>query len=477
MVSAGDYGAARAGKRPARTAVEAAPQISMGGVIAGLACVALLAVATFTSQEGGASPTELRGKDLHLANSVNPKEVSKVMAVTSGRSVMLKAAKTEAEKHLQKAKVTAEMAADNKETSELKNQLDADVKMKQSAALKLSRSKMQDLMSQSKEAKQAQNLKVKVTNADSSPDGDSKEESALRKQLNAEATAEQSKMLDQSMPQLAGLKKSSKMTVQVTEAQLEKQLRAKLNSRVKKEKEGMYKSAMQGWLSKEAGVTNSVKQATGAAPAAAQGGGIESNSLQAAEKIMKLQLTGAAPKATDTTVSHAGLGARRVQATAAKVSGLDALESAMLTSTLHNSKGVAAEMKSEGVARAALREAAAAKQATMAKAKPTYSAAMMKFTKRLNDKEQHQETRYGAKTVALRKKFNQASKKDLEAAIQRKVTNRLDKGSSRLNKARAQLMQMFKHGATSPFAKAELAQLKSYQEKQSAKVAALGNTL
>ena len=73
---------------------------------------------------------------------------------------------------------------------------------------------------------------------------------------------------------------------------------------------------------------------------------------------------------------------------AAKQAGLGALEAAMLRSTLHNSKGVTKEMEREGAARTALRKAAVAKQAKGKK--PTYTAAMMKFTTRLNAKEQHQ---------------------------------------------------------------------------------------
>jgi len=465
MVLAGDYGAARGTKRPVRTA-NGVPRVGMGMVIATLACVALLAVATFTAGAGDASPTELVERDLHFANTVQPQEVTKLRSGSRHEST-LKAAKNEAQKRLaaRKAKESKEVEEETREENELKKQLDTEVKHKQEAALKLSRSNVQALMAQSRAAKAAQNLKVKVTNADSTPDGDSKEEAALRKQLNAEATTKQRKMLDEAMPQLKSLRAKSPGTTQVSESALEKQLRAKLDQRVKKEKEGMYKSAMQGWLAKESGVSND-------APLASSKKGGQSASLRAAELIMKQQLTGApAPKAADSTLQHQSLDSKRIAAAQAKVSGLSALESAMLKSTLHKARGAGQELQRDDNARSALREAVRAKQAK--DAKPTYKDAMLTFTKRLNAKEQAKQAHYSAHAAALRQQFNQASKKDLEAAIKRKVSAKLATGSSRLERARAKLMAMFSSGPASPFAKAEVAKLKQYQARQQAKAAAL----
>eukprot|EP00961_Rhodomonas_salina_P030613 411855-Rhodomonas_salina.1 len=55
----------------------------------------------------------------------------------------------------------------------------------------MSKSDLAFLQKQDKDASKAKDLKVKVTNVNSGPDGDSNEEAVLRKQLNAEAKKEQ----------------------------------------------------------------------------------------------------------------------------------------------------------------------------------------------------------------------------------------------------------------------------------------------
>jgi len=467
-------------------------------VIMCLAMVGLLAVASM--EEGSVGRVELAQKeqpavhDLHFANSLKPEEAKQQVAndahaahrsqaitgdaAHSTPQERLVQARMQAENRIRQAKAKKQVSAESKEEALLRKQLDAEVKLKQRGELKaaMSKSDLSFLKTQEKGATKAKDLKVKVTNVNSGPDGDQSEEAALRKQLNAQAKREQEQLLEKQDPQLKGLQDSAVASAsklakhpQVSESQLEAQLRAQLNAKVHKEKEGMFKTAVTQWLSKDVGIkpkaaapaaTATTAKAATATKTAKHGG-----SLAAAEQIMKASLEQTKVSAHDTTLQHRPLSYKAAQTAAKKTSGLEALEQAMLKSTLQESKQEMPALRNKHKMMAQLRQAAKAKAQKEKEAKPSYQDAMLKFSKRLVTTEHSEKQEYNKDTVALRHQFAEATKSALENSIKDKVQAQLTLGNPKLQQERATLLKEFGN-AKSLFAKTEQAELKSLQAQQ-----------
>lgn len=466
----------------------------MTGLVMGVALVGLIAVASMGEVQSQGGSVELLQKeksamhDLHFVNSLKPEEAMQQedsdahasahgsQKLSAGSSSVtpqerLVQAKMQAENRIRQAKARKQISAESKEEAILRKQLDSEVKQKQQGELKvaMSKSDLAFLQKQDKDASKAKDLKVKVTNVNSGPDGDSNEEAVLRKQLNAEAKKEQDQLLEKQDPQF---KSEDKLAAhpQVSESQLEAQLRAQLNEKVSKEKEGMFKSAVTQWLSKDVGikakpqaqVQSSAAKHTAKAKATSNG---NSESLLAAERIMKASLAQTKVSGTDTTLAHQPLNFKLAQKAAQKTSGLEQLERAMLKSTLQASKKEMPALQSKQKMMAALRQAATHKALKEKEAKPSYQDAMLKFSKRLMKNEHSEKLKYNKDTVALRQQFSQATKKALENSIKQKVAAKLTLGNPELQQARAKLLKEF-GDAKSLFAKTEQAELRALQQKQ-----------
>lgn len=236
----------------------------------------------------------------------------------------------------------------------------------------------------------------------------------------------------------------------------------------------MYKSALQTYLASSSGVSNMDKvvstatgnsqQATVAQPTAvAKAGGGSSSSLQAAERIMKMSLrVSKGPHPGDTTLQHPTLARGRVSKAQEKKDRLAALEAAMLKSTMDAAKRDAPEIAKRDAAKAKVEQKRL--EADEAAKKPSYNDAMMAFGKRLV----HSEKRTRAKLMPKHETLAEAgtvNKARLEAAIKRKVAERLAKGSAALEAERAQLAKQFS-GAHSLFGKAEQSELASLKRKR-----------
>eukprot|EP00960_Hanusia_phi_P070796 767403-Hanusia_phi.AAC.2 len=227
--------------------------------------VGLLAFAALSAVEEEGAAVELQQKsgafrDLHFANSLKPEAsgsrkasgssrfaASSSEVVTGSHEQTLASAKMAAEKRLSKSKIPAEVLKEDREELQLRKELDKDVKQKQEHAFSLANKDLKTLRDEEKEAAEAKREKIKVTDAASSPDGDASEELALRKRLDEEAKEREEAMLRKAEPFLRKIKgihdgaakyaghiaKSS----QISESQLEAQLRDELNKKAKTEQE------------------------------------------------------------------------------------------------------------------------------------------------------------------------------------------------------------------------------------------------
>jgi len=461
-----------------------------------LAAVAALGVVSFTvvdeggavelSQEGGGAAVH----SLHFINSLHPEEAEKEGAsdanspsalaastdsiVGSTHDEQLASAKLAAQNRLDAASLPKSVQAESREELKLKQELDASVQAKEKDSLSLSNKNMKSILAEAAEANRAKHLKVKVTSANADSD-DTSEEAALRKQLDTDASKRQADMLSKSEPDLKDVKGSHerisvaathlarKAGKQLSESDLESELRNQLNSKVKNEESSMFKSAVNHWLGKSA------KSAHGAHSAGARGRSMHrlhqkaaaahpataTNSLVLAEKMMKHELTISKHPAQDTTLSHSSLSKVRKQTGKSKQHGLQQLENAMIQSTLKRSRTDEPKMHRSHAMMHKLRTAAQDKQKHVKSSQPSYKVAMKKFTSRLMHKEDSARHRYLNKGL----KAGIVDKNAFENAIKKKVASKLSAGSERLQKERAQLLKQFDTG-NSLFAKAERKELK-----------------
>lgn len=459
VASGGSYGAPldrRGGVETGRRHPVA--MASFAFMLAAVAALGVVSVAVV--DEGGAVELSQTGgaavNSLHFINSLHPEEAAHAVThdgagsadspsslaastdsiVGSTHDEQLASAKLAAQNRLDSASLPKSVQAESREELKLKQELDASVQSKENDALSLSSRNMKSILAEAAEANRAKLLKVKVTSADADSD-DTSEEAALRKQLDTDARKRQANMLNKSEPDLRDVKGShERMSVaathlarkagkQLSESDLEAELRNQLNSKVKNEESSMFKSAVNHWLGKNAKSAHSAhtagsrgrsmhrlhQKAAAAHPATA------TNSLVLAEKMMKHELTISKHPGQDTTLSHSPLSKVRKQTGKSKQHGLQQLENAMIQSTLKKSRTDEPKMHKSHEMMHKLRTAAQDKQQSVKSSQPSYKVAMKKFATRLMHKEDSARHRYLNKGL----KAGIVNKKALEAAIKRKV--------------------------------------------------------
>lgn len=444
------------------------------------------------TERGGAADVLLsKPHDLHFSNTLRESPHLLKGAASSRPREQLTEAEMNADKRMRQIKAhKAHESEEAREEANLKAELDADTKKKQALELK-SEEKGEDLkhlLSMDKEASVAKTEKVHTGKASLKENADAKEEAALRSKLNAEVKEKQQQLYragESNVAMKGGVKSIARASAidannKMSEGQLEAQLRASLNAKVSTEQKSMFKSALSTYLASSSGVkdlstvVSKGGGASGTAPnaagsKAAVGGG--SSSLKAAEQIMKMSMTvSKGGPVVDTTLAHATLSRGRHAAAKARSNRLANLENEMLQSSMNAAKRDAPEIAKRDAAKAKLE--AKRRAAEKAAKKPSYDDAMMAFSKRLV----HSDKTVRAKIMPKHETLAEAgtvNKARLEAAIKRKVAERLAKGSSALEAERKQLAKQFS-GAHSLFGKAEQSELRGLQGARHSKLAAVG---
>jgi len=437
---------------------------------------------------------------LHFINSLHPEEAARAVAkdgrdasnrpsamaasadsiVGSTHDERLASAKLAAQNRLDGAKLPKSVQAESREELKLKQELDASVAAKEQDTLSMSSKNMQSILAQAAAAKRAKDLKVHVTQADSTG-GDSSEEAALRKQLDDDARKRQANMLMKAEPALKGVRgRQERMSVaashlarkagkKLSESALEAELRDQLNSKVKNEESSMFKTAVNRWLGTK-GKAEGKSEGKAAATAGARGrsanrahahpaAAAASNSLVMAETMMKHELRLSKQPARDTTLSHSSLGkVNNKSGAAGKRKGLAQLENAMLKSSLKQARKDGPSIHKQHEMMHKLKEAAREKRQRDAASKPSYQKAMSKFTARLMHKEVSARHRF----LAHAAQPGRVDKQVLESAIKKRVALKLSMANSKLQQERSALLKQFDSGH-SLFAKAERKELKQLQ--------------